>query len=158
MADTHDGIPSIATLPVPTIRNALLGTMVLGLPQVVADRPTCYFEREVDWSLHDREDKPWDWEQAPTAISYKEPVQPVVAYEFFAPLGRQGAYFTEAGEFNPTTLVLTLFEAQFEQVKGFSYVTVGPSATAWYFRYWRPAGGLDTLQVYEVVCTAQGLD
>lgn len=158
MAETHDGVQAIASIPADDIRDALLRTMVLGLPPTEADRPTFHWEREVTWADFDSEDEPWDWTSAPDSETQKAPVKPICAVEFFSPLGRQGATFTEVGDFTPTTIVFTMFEDAFTQVEDFSYATVGPGATKWYFRFWRPSLGLGSLQVYQVHCVAEGID
>ena len=150
MAESHGGFDSIAAIPTESLRETLRRTMVMGLPQEDAEKPTFYFERVVTWEDHDSEDQPWDWDDAPTVDTQQSAVQPVCAYEFFSPLGRQGAYYTEVGEFNPTTLVITLFEDEFNEVRGASHVTVGPSTMRWHFRYFRPAQGLNDLTVYQV--------
>lgn len=129
----------------------------MGLPHEDAEKPTFYFEREVEFERHDQEGSPWDWTTAPLSEGQTAAVQPLCAYEFFSPLGRQGAFPTEVGDFNPTTMVLTLFEDEFAEVSGFSYVTVGPSDQRWYFRFWRPAYSLNEFTVYQIHCVAQGV-
>ncbi len=154
MAESHGGFDAIASVPTETVREQLRRTMVLGLPQDEAERPTFYFDRVVQWDRYDSEGNPWDWTTAPTSDTQKAAVQPVCAYEFFSPLGRQGIHETEAGPFQPTTLVITLFEDEFDEVSGFSYVTVGPGSQKWYFRYWRPAFSLGDMTVYQIHCAA----
>lgn len=152
MAGSHGGFDSIAQPPVDRIREALRRTMVLGLPETESERPTFYFERVNTWDRFDSEGNPWDWTAAPVSSSQKAPVQPVCAYEFFSPLGRQGIHETEVGEFQPTTLVVTLLEDEFQEVSGFTYLTVGPGSQKWYFRYWRPAYSIADMTVYQIHC------
>lgn len=156
MAEQHEGFESIAVIATDQLRETLKRTMVMGLPTEDAEKPTFVFEREVDFDRHDTEGSPWDYADAPVSDTLQAPVQPICAYEFFSPLGRQGSFLTEVGEFNPTTVVLTLFEDEFAEVFGFSYVTIGPDDTRWYFRHWRPASGLNDLTVYQVHCVAEG--
>ena len=156
MAESAGGFESIASFDADAVRESLRRTMVMGLPSEEDDQPTFYFEREVDWAKHDREGSPWDWSTAPVSETQSAPSQVLCAVEFFSPLGRQGAFYTEVGEFNPTTLVLTMFEDEFEEVYGFSRVTVGPSSQSWYFRFFKPAMGLGALTVYQVQCSASG--
>lgn len=156
MAESHEGFDAIASPAVESIRENLRRTMVLGLPVEDDQKPTFYFDRVVSWQDADAEGNPWDWTATPATESNPSSVQPVCAFEFFSPLGRQGAYQTEVGEFNPTTVVFTMFEDEWEQVQGFSYVTIGPSTQKWYFRYWRPAYGLGDMTVYQVHCVAEG--
>jgi hypothetical protein len=159
MAEQAQGFESIATgLNTENIRDVLRRTMVLGLPSTAADQPTFYFDRDVDWTNADSEENPWDWTTAPDTTTAASNVQVLCAYEFFSPLGRQGAFQTEVGEFNPTTLVLTLFEDEFAAVTGFTYVTIGPSTQRWYFRFYKPSVGLNDLTVYEIHCSAQGIE
>lgn len=158
MAESAGGFESIAAIDTDMVREALRRTMVMALPNEQDDQPTFYFEREVDWAQHDREGSPWDWSTAPVSETQSPPSQVLCAYEFFSPLGRQGAFYTEVGEFNPTTLVLTMFEDEFDEIFGFSYATIGPSDQRWYFRFWKPAIGLNDMTVYQVQCAASGGD
>ena len=130
----------------------------MGLPTENAQKPTFYYPRDVDWAKEDREGNPWDWTDTPATDTQRSPEQIICAYEFFAPLGRQGAFFTEVGEFNPTTVVFTMFEDEFAAAWGFTYATIGPSGTKWWFKFWRPVSGLGALTVYEVACVAQGTE
>lgn len=122
--------------------------MVLGLPPVDADKPTFYWDREVNWDEHDREGKPWDWTKAPDTEIQRASVRPICAVEFFAPLGRTGAAFTEVGDFFNTTLIVTLLRTEFNQVFGASNMTIGPRHTMWWFRYWQPQLALGGLEVF----------
>lgn len=158
MAESAGGFESIAVIDTDNIREILRRTMVMALPTESDDQPTFHFDRVVDWAEHDREGSPWDWSSAPESETIVASVQALCAFEFFSPLGRQGAFYTEVGEFNPTTVVLTMFEDEFDEVYGFSYMTIGPSDQKWYFRYWRPAVGLNDLTVYQVQCSASGGD
>jgi hypothetical protein len=158
VAESHQGVGAIASIPADRVRNALNATMVLGLPANEADRPTFYFDRVVDWDNHDSENKPWDWTDVPTSEENPASVQPIVATEFFSPLGRQGAEYTEVGDFTPTTVVFTMMDDQFSSVFGSSYAQIGPSTKKWFFRFWRPAVALGSLQVYQVHFVAEGVD
>lgn len=151
MAENHRGVTAIATIPA-SVQTALRRTMVLGLPAVAADRPTFWFDREVEWNNHDAEGKPWDWTQAPEIDTTATPqsVQPICALEFFSPLGRQGSFPTEVGDFNPTTLVVTMLKVDFDDVYGASRCTIGPENRTWHFRFWSPAMALENLAVYQV--------
>lgn len=150
MANSHQGYDSIAVIDTDFVRDVLRQTMVMGLPEEDSDKPTFYFERAVNWDEHDNEDNPWEWDDSPVSATQKVPQQPICAFEFFAPLGRQGAHYTEVGDFNPTTLLVSLFEDEFERVRGASHVQIGPSSLRWYFRYWRPAQGLNDMTLYQV--------
>jgi hypothetical protein len=156
VAGSAGGFDAIANIASDSLREVLRRTMVLGMPEEETYRPTFYFDREVSWSRYDREGSPWSWTATPVSDVTKSPVQVLCAYEFFSPLGRQGAFNTEVGEFNPTTMVLTMFEDEFNEAYGFSSCTVGPSHQVWYFRFWKPAYSLGDMTVYEVQCTAEG--
>lgn len=154
MAETHLGVESIAVIP-DSVGVALRRTMVLGLPIDDADKPTFYFERQVSWADQDAEGNPWDWTSAPAADTTKAPVKPICAVEFFAPLGRAGSQFSDAGDFFPSTVVITMLEEDFLTVVDSSYVTIGPALTKWWFRYNRPALGLGGLSVYQATFQAE---
>ncbi len=158
MADEIGGRTSIANIPTETIRETLRQTMVMALSTVVADRPTFVFEGEQDYQYEDREGSPWDWTDSATADSSKDSIQVLCAYEFFSPLGRQGAFLTEVGEFNPSTVVITMFEDEFAAIQGFTYVNIGPSIQSFYFRFYKPSVSLNDLTVYQVTCVASGTD
>jgi hypothetical protein len=163
MAESHLGVDSIAAPPTDSLREVLRRTMVMGMPVEDAFKPTFYFDRTVTWEDFDSENQPWDWESVPVTEEELTSVQVVCAYEFFSPLGRQGSFYTEVGEFNPTTLVFTMFEDEWETVRGFSYATVGPprveasGPTKWFFRFWRPAYGLGDMTVFQVHTAAEGI-
>jgi hypothetical protein len=156
MAEQKGGFDAIATIDADALRETFKRTMVLGLPSNVADQPTFYFERVVTWADYDRDNKPWDWTAAPLTEENKPAVSPICAYEFFAPLGRQGATYTEVGEFNPTTVVVTFTDDEFAKVEDSSYMTIGPSDQRWYFRYYRPQVSLGSLGVFQAHFVAQG--
>lgn len=154
MAKKVGTLDSIADIPTELLRDTLRQTMVMGMPEIETDRPTFYFDGEKTFADADLEGSPWDWTATPTIDTSAAPVQVLCAYEFFSPLGRQGSFLTEVGEFNPTTLVLTMFEDEFAAVYGFSHVTIGPSQGKWFFRFFKPASGLNDLTVYQVHCVA----
>ena len=156
MAESIGGRPSVANIPADTLREQLRRTMVMGMPVTASERPTFYFEGEQTFDDADLEGSPWDWTDIPSADTARTPVQALCAYEFFSPLGRQGAFLTEVGEFNPTTVVITMFEDEFAEVAGFTYCTIGPSTQRWYFRFFKPAVSLGSLTVYQVHCVATG--
>ena len=158
MAQSIEGVPSIANIPTGTVRDNLRATMVMGLPEIETDRPTFYFDDDKTWTREDMEGSPWDWTATPVSNVQKSPIQVLCAYEYFSPLGRQGAFYTEVGEFNPTTLVISMFEEEFGEVFGFAHVWVGPGDTQWWYRTWKPAVGLNDLTLYEVTCTATGAE
>lgn len=123
--------------------------MVLGLPTEDADKPTFYFDRNVTWADHDVEEQPWDWTSVPVSDTTATPVLPICAAEFFAPLGRSGAQFSEVGDMFPSTVVFTFMKQDFDTIFGASYATIGPTQTKWWFRYWKPVVGLDGFNVYQ---------
>ena len=158
MAEQKGGFDAIATIDADSLRETFKRTMVLGLPTATADQPTFVFERVVTWDDHDRANLPWDWTTAPLSETQKANVSPICAYEFFAPLGRQGATYTEVGEFNPTTVVFTFTDDEFLKAKDSSYATIGPSDQKWYFRYYRPQVNLGSLGIIQAHFVAQGGD
>lgn len=158
MAEKKDGFDAIATINADAIRETFKRTMVFGLPDVEADQPTFYFDRVVTWADFDRANEPWDWTDAPATETIKPPVSPICAYEFFSPLGRQGSHYTEVGEFNPTTVVMTFTDDEFLKVTDASHLTIGPSDQRWFFRYVRPQVNLGSLGIFQVHFIAQGGD
>jgi hypothetical protein len=123
--------------------------MVLGLPEDDAEKPTFHFERQVTWADHDAEGQPWDWTAAPDTDATAPPIQPICAIEFHSPLGRSGAQHTEVGDFFPSTVIVTVTETDLAEIVDSSYVTIGPTGTRWWFRYFQPAVGLGGLTVYQ---------
>lgn len=149
MAESHRGVDAIATVP-DFVQDRLRETMVFGLPIADADKPTFYFERQVSWADQDSEDKPWDWTAAPATDTTAAPTQPICTFEFFSPLGRSGAQYSEVGDFYPSTVVITFVsEDDFLEAYGSTYVTIGPRATKWYFRYWKPELALGNMPVFQ---------
>ncbi len=148
MATSHAGVQSIATIP-SNVEGLLRQTMVFGLPEDDAVKPTFYFDRDVTWADHDVEGKPWDWTTVPATDTTPASVTPICAVEFFSPLGRSGAQFTEVGDFFPSTVIVTLTETDYLLVVNSSYVIIGPEQTKWWFRYWKPTLGLGGLSIYQ---------
>jgi len=156
MAELVSGVPSIADIPATDIRTALRQTMVMGLPSVVADRPTFYWDKEVTFAEHDSADSPWDWTAAPTLDDTPTEQQVICAFEFAAPFGRTGAVPERIGEFNISTVIITLFEDEYAAIDGFTWVTIGPELSRrWYFRYVQPTTSLGALSVYSISCAAE---
>ncbi len=158
MSKTFRGVPPAATPDTTFIRQKLREAMVLGMPDELAAKPTFIFEPNQIWDEQDREGTPFDFAvtNVPTTDTLKAPVTPICAYEFFSPLGRQGAFMTEVGEFNPTSVVFTMFESEFASVIDFDHATIGASDQNWFFRFWRPTYAITDLQVYQVHCQAEG--
>lgn len=148
MATTHAGVKAIATIPT-KVEDKLRQTMVLGLPEDDALKPTFHFERQVVWADFDVEDKPWDWTAAPVTDTTPAPVKPICAVEFFSPLGRSGAQFAEVGDFFPSTVIVTFMEPDYLLARDSSHVIIGPEQTRWWFRYWKPVVGLGRMTVYQ---------
>ena len=156
MAEQKGGFEAIASIPADALRETFKRTMVLGLPNDVADQPTFFFERTVVWADFDRANQPWDWTAAPISDDTPAPASPICAYEFFAPLGRQGAAYTEVGEFNPTTVVVTFTDDEYLKARDSTFVTIGPSDQKWYFRYYRPQVNLGSLGIFQAHFVASG--
>lgn len=158
MAESIGGRNSIANIPTADVKEALLRTMVMGMASAAVDRPTFYFDGEQTYDPDDTEGSPWDWTQTPVTDTSADPIQVLCAYEFYSPLGRQGSFQTEVGEFNPTTVVVTMFREQFDAVYGFTYMKIGPSQQDWYFRHHKPGVALNDMDVYQITCVATGRD
>lgn len=154
MAESHNGVQSIATVPA-EVEDLLRQTMVLGLPSDDADKPIFYFDRQVTWADFDVEGQPWDWTTAPTLDTTPPPVSPICAYEFFSPIGRSGAQYSEVGDWFPSTVIITIMATDFPDILNSSYVTIGPATTKWWFRYYRPLYGLGGLDVYQITMQAE---
>jgi hypothetical protein len=148
MAESHGGLEAIAIIP-STVEQQLRRTMVFGLPEDDAEKPTFYFAKQVSWVEHDIEGKPWDWTTAPDTEVQPAPVKPICAYEFHSPLGRTGAQHSEVGDFFPSTVVVTLTETDLPGVVDSSYLIIGPANTRWWFRYFYPTVGLGGLSIYQ---------
>lgn len=148
MARQFQGVESIAIVP-ETVKTQLRRTMVMGLPPVDLDKPTFYFEKVAEWDSHDTAGKPYDWTAAPDSEEEPDPVKVICAYEFFSPLGRTGAQFTEVGDMFASTVIFTFLKEDFVKVFGASSVTVGPRQSIWYFRFWEPMLALDGMEVYQ---------
>lgn len=129
--------------------------MVIGMPVLEGERPTFYWTPQRSFEYVDAAGNPFDWDAVPDSSITRAPVQANCAYEFSAPLGRQGAHETEVGQFNPTTLMITILDEEFEEIRGFRWVEVGPGQEKWYFRFYQPAIGLGDMTVYRITCTAE---
>lgn len=151
MAESIDGVDSFP-IPADDIRDVLLRAMVMGMPEEVEHRATFWFVPDlvVDGPV-DHAGQPVDW-SSPVVSGGPRSEQVICTVEFSAPIGRQASVDTAVGQFTPSTLVLTFFEEQFETVRGFQYVTVGPDGDRWFPRVYQPPVGLGGLTVFQLIC------
>lgn len=123
--------------------------MLMGLPPTVDQRPTFHFADGRTFDPDDSAGAPYDWTTVPGGLPDKTPVQVVCAVET-APLTNKATGETAAGELNPGTALLYLFEDEWALVSDFTSVTMGGVA---YHRVARlaPLGLFDVeIQVVEV--------
>lgn len=154
MAEEHSGAVS-PIIPVDVVREGIRSAMAMGMPVEEEERPTFYFDSTKVYDYVDEAGKPFDWSVSPTVSKNPGPTRALCSWEFSAPLGRQAAHETPVGQFNPTTLILTVLDEDFDEVRGFRYVTIGPSDDKWWFRFYQPAVGLGDMTVYRITCSAK---
>src|SRR5690606_8988289 len=107
MAEYAGGAES-PLIPVELVKAQIRSAMAMGFPVDESDQPTFHFVPCTTSSYADSDGKPFDWSVPPAYSTRAAEVQVLCACEFSAPLGRQGAHETAVGQFNPTTLIVTL--------------------------------------------------
>lgn len=134
------------------VREQLRTAMTVGLPNVVAQRPTFRFTPTKTYASADTAGRPWDWTAAPTATDpdpVREPVQVPCAFE----VGGQAVEYRALGALNPSEVTLTLLDEDWAQVEGFTEVDLG--GNAYIFDHVDPPLALFDMDVMQVVVRAR---
>jgi hypothetical protein len=141
-------------------RSAVEDTMLMGMPETVADRLTFWWQRDKVYSPDDAAGSPYDWTAAPVSDDPGNPALPddgvaqslVVTYaiEFAA---RTTGSATVFGEIDTSRAVVTVMDSDYEQIKTADYATIGDTRYRIQFR--GPPIGLFGVSVWSVYLEAE---
>jgi hypothetical protein len=141
-------------------RSAIGETLLMGMPEAVADRLTWVWERDRTYVPDDPAGDPYDWTASPVTNTAGNAaltdagaeVQTLVvpyAFEFGVKAG-QGTVF---GELDRSSLIVTLMDTAYEQVKTADYAIIGD--TRYRIRFEAPPQGLFGVTVWTVYLEAE---
>lgn len=103
-------------------RAELRETMLMGLPNDVALRPTFYFPTDDSFAKASLSGDPWDWEASPLENDPdRAPVRAPCAVE----VEGSAIELNAVGQFNPQRAVLTILDVDWNKVGGFHEMTMG---------------------------------
>lgn len=128
-------------------RDKIRQTMLMGLPNVSADKPTFYFREVKTWpagTVTDTEGSPLDPRIQPT-ITSPEPVQVPCAVEFKTTRNDDEGL---AGSFHDTAATLTILDVDWELIKDAIEVTL--NGERYYISYESPVIALGPVDVHTV--------
>lgn len=142
-------------------RDAILNTMLMGMPEDPAERLTFVWRRDQTWVPDDPAGNPYDWTQTPVTDTAGNPalsdegteqtLQVPYALEFSArPAGSSTTVF---GEIDLTRAVITLMDDAYERVKTADYAVIGDSR--YRIQFDGPAVGLFGVTVWTLYVEAE---
>jgi hypothetical protein len=131
-------------------RTAIRETMRMGMPQDVAEQLVWKWSRTKTFTPQDRIKKPYDWTQNPVTDTPGNPDEPdgelIVDYALeFTP---RRELQTDVGQFNLAQVIVTLMDADYEQIKTADYAMIGD--VHYLIDYVGPPMGLFAATVFQV--------
>lgn len=141
-------------------RTQIRNTMIMGLPQTIAERPTFYSPAVTEWPTHypsgdpinfDDDGKPLDPSVRPVTHGGDVGIQVACAVEFKPTTGDTE---TIIGNFRDAAAVLTLLDTEYVIVAGCDTVDLG--GVRYYINFIGPPLGLGPVTVYQLYCNPTG--
>ncbi len=147
MAGTIDGFSAADAAE---FESLVTDVMVLGLPNLTADKPTFYWDTDKTFTKASPDGRPLDFTATPaTSGTPQDPVQVPCAVELLDSSG--SVIETPVGNFNADQARLTFFADAYELVADFDWCTLGDNRYNWDKRLPTLALGLvDVIQVLVV--------
>jgi hypothetical protein len=142
-------------------RDAIHNTMLMGMPENVAERLTFWWNRDQTYTPDDPAGDPYDWTSTPVTDHPGNPTLPDVggeqslsvpyALEFSArPSGSSATVF---GDIDASRAVVTMLETNYDKIRTADYATVGN--TRYRILYSGPPLGLFGVTVHQVFLEAE---
>lgn len=146
MAGTNSSFDAAA------FRDAIRSAMRMGAPGQVADRATFRWRPVRTYSRPDSAGLPYNFNSNPvTEVVKADVVLQEVAIEFTArPAGTRD---TAVGQFDTSSVVLTLLDDQYELVEGANEVLIG--GNTYVVNFVAPPMALFEVDVYQIYCEAR---
>jgi hypothetical protein len=146
-----------------SFRQAILNTMLMGMPEDVTQQLTWWWRRDQTFSPDDPAGSPYDWTQPPVTDvggnpNVKDEVSPaeqqlVVPYALEYSPRQSGATNTVFGEIDTSRAIVSLTDTEYEQIKTADYATVGN--TTYRIQFKGPAIGLFGYTLYQMYLEAE---
>jgi hypothetical protein len=119
----------------PAFRDAILNTMLMGIPEDPFERLTFWWRRDQTYSPDDPAGNPYDWTEPPISDLPGNPdlpdqgtdqsLQVPYALEFSArPAGSSNTVF---GEIDASRAIVTMMDVDFKKIEHADYATIGHS-------------------------------
>jgi hypothetical protein len=141
--------------PEALFRNAIQNTMRMGMPEDESKRLTWWWNREKDYVRPDPTGKPYGWSEAPTTNVAGGPNGEdhlVVDYAIEFSARPAGSVVTALGEMDTSRAVVTLMDADWQQVKTADYARIGDAR--YKIQFEAPPMGLFEVTVHQVYLEA----
>lgn len=123
--------------------------MRVGVPEREADQLVFVFGDDVSVTgSQDADEVPYDPAVVPTVVAGKR-VRVLCAAEYLDARGQA----VEFGIITPSSLRITLMDAEYQKVKGFAFVVAG--GDKYLYRRTAPAMGMVTATVWTIYCVAE---
>lgn len=132
------------------VREGLLTAMRFGEPTRDADKVTFFFPRRADTGQPaDQEGVPFDPSVRPEDVG-DDAVTVECAVDY---MDRSEELTEGAGELKASRILITLLDTEYQQVRDFSYATIG--GQRYNYSETIPPVALGTIDVWQVMCTAE---
>lgn len=132
-------------------RDVIRTTMIMGLPNATAEKPTFRWRPDRTFTTADPAGAPYDFTASPTTTDAPPDVQIPVAVEFSA--RPAGSLETSIGEFDTSRVIITILDEDYELVRGADEVLLG--GNTYDIQFVGPPIGLFEVTVYQVFAIAR---
>lgn len=132
-------------------RNAVIDTMVMGLPGATAEKATFRWLPQREWPIHDQRGKPYNWSASPSVNTQHADVQIPCAVEFSSNARNAGE--TVVGSFNEPRITVTVLDTHFPEIEGADLIILDNNT--YKIEYIAPPMGLFTVTIYQIIARAE---
>lgn len=132
-------------------RQAIRDTMIMGLPNATAEKPTFRWNPNKTYATADPGGAPYDFTAAPVVTVAPADVQVAVAVEFSS--RPAGSLETVIGEFDNSRVIITVLDEDYELIRGADEVILG--GNTYDIQFVGPPLGLFEVTVYQIFAIAR---
>lgn len=130
-------------------RNVIKGSMQMGLPNSVKERPTFIWPQEVSVSNPSSTGKPYDFNTPAQSVNPVKEVQIDCAVEYIDRMPNG----TAIGQFETPRVKITVMDVDYPRVEGATHVLLG--GNKYTINFTAPPMGLFAVTVYQIHCQAE---
>lgn len=149
MATVND--PRARSFDAARFRDGVKLAMKMGMPEQESEQATFRWTPENEYGSRDAAGRPYSWTAPPSSSVTHEDVIVDVAVEFQRYSSGEGN--TSVGEFQTTSVVLTLLDVDYALVEGADKCLLG--GNTYKIDYVAPPIGLFDVTVYQIYCRAE---